>query len=394
MIARRKKMSSIQQQIYTAPVKYLPAVLHRNEAMGWLVEYYVLNPATDALDRKRIRLNKIRKRYRTQADFRIAANDMVATINTKLAGGWTPFGESENSRYYTLLIDVLQAYLREKAKELKPDTMRSYSSFARIFGTWLTKNLPVCKCILFNRTLAVRYMDDYYEHHTSNARTYNNQLKMARAFFSWAKEKCYIKENPFELIRTKRPPQKKRTIVQADARQQVRAYFEKHRPEMIMICELVYTSLIRPVEISRLTVGMLNLTGRYIQLPFDITKNAHARNAPLSDELCQRLQQHIKGYPDNYYLFGEHWLPSANRAISSKAYRKQWFAMRKKLKLPETMQLYSLRDTGIFDKLKSGIDPLTVMQAADHHDLAMTTRYGNHVDPHMIDVIANHSPEF
>ena len=60
--------------------------------MGWLVEYYVLNPASEELDRKRIRLNKIRKRYRTQADFRTAANDIVATINVRLAGGWTPFG--------------------------------------------------------------------------------------------------------------------------------------------------------------------------------------------------------------------------------------------------------------------------------------------------------------
>ena len=393
MIARRKKMPITQQPIYTAPVKYLPAVLHRNEAMGWIVEYYVLNPITDELDRKRIRLNKIRKRYRTQVDFRTAANDIVATINVRLAGGWTPFGETENSRYYALLQDVLQSYLNEKEKELKSDTMRSYNSFAKIFGEWLTKNLPACKCIFFNRTLAVRYMDDYYEHHTSNARTYNNQLKMARAFFSWAKEKCYIKENPFDLIRAKKPPQKKRIIVPANARARVRAYFEKHRPEMIIICELVYTSLIRPAEISRLTVGMLHLTDRYIYLPSDITKNAHARNAPLSDELCHRLQQHIQGFPDDYYLFGENWLPSGRKPITSKAYRKQWLSMRKELKLPDTMQLYSLRDTGIFDKLKSGIDPLTVMQAADHHDLAMTTRYGNHVDPHIIDVIAE-SPDF
>lgn len=389
-----EKKMSISQQFYTAQARYLPAVLHKNDAMGWLVEYYVLNPISEELERKRIRLNKIRKRYRTQADFKIAANDIVSTINVRLAGGWTPFGESENSRYYTPLCDVLQAYIKEKGKELKYDSMRSYQSFANMFGKWIQQTIPGCKSIMFNGSLAAQYMDYYYDNHTSNARTYNNQLKMARAFFSWAKEKCYLKENPFETMRSKKTSQKKRTIIPAGYRQKIRTYFDQHRPEMTIICELVYLSLIRPAEITRLNVGMLHLKDRYIYLPAEITKNGGARNAPLSDELCARLRQHINGYPDSYHLFGEDWAPSGTKALNTKAYWLQWRAMSCAIDLPETMQLYSLRDTGIFDKLKSGIDPLTVMQAADHHDLAMTTRYGNHVDPHMIEIIATESPDF
>lgn len=390
---RRKKMLTHPKNILTEPIRYLPAVLHKNDAMGWIVEYYVLNPDSGELDRRRIRLNKLRKRFRTQTDFRNAANDIVATINVRLAGGWTPFGESENSRYYLPLTDVLDLYIKEKGHELKDETMRSYKSFARIFTKWINEKIPSCKCVFFNRTLAVQYMDDYLNDHSSNGRTYNNQLKMARAFFSWAKEKCYVKDNPFELIRTKRTQTKKRTIVPEEIRARIRAYYTEKRPEMVTVCELIYTSLIRPIEISRLTVGMLHLEDRYIAMPESITKNGCRRNAPLSTELCERLRMHINGYAPGLFLFGEEWKPSKT-AITSKAYRKQWGSMRKKLKLPETMQLYSLRDTGIYDKLKSGIDPLTVMQAADHHDLAMTTRYGNHVDPHMIDIISNESPDF
>lgn len=386
-------MPKSQQNLFTEPVRYLPAVLHRNDAMGWIAEYYILNPDSGELERRRIRLNKLRKRYKKQSDFRTAANDIVATINVRLAGGWTPFGESENSRYYLPVIDVLQLYIKEKGQELKEETMRSYKSFARMLGAWITKNVPTCKCIFFNKTLAVQYMDNYYTNHSSNGRTYNNQLKMARAFFSWAKEKCYIKENPFELIRTKRTPTKKRVLIPEVSRARIRAYYSEKRPEMVTVCELVYTSLIRPIEISRLTVGMLHLNERYIAMPEDITKNGCRRNAPLSPELCERLRLHTKGCAADMFIFGENWKP-AKTAITSKAYRKQWAAMRKKLDLPEEMQLYSLRDTGIFDKLKSGIDPLTVMQAADHHDLAMTTRYGNHVDPHMINIIATESPDF
>ena len=42
----------------------------------------------------------------------------------------------------------------------------------------------------------------------------------------------------------------------------------------------------------------------------------------------------------------------------------------------------------------AGIDPLTVMQHADHHDLAMTTRYANHADEHLIETIVRNAPEF
>lgn len=54
--------------------------------------------------------------------------------------------------------------------------------------------------------------------------------------------------------------------------------------------------------------------------------------------------------------------------------------MRKELQLPETMQLYSLKDTGITNMLENGVPAIDVMKQAGHHDLAMTSRYANHKD--------------
>ena len=160
-----------------------------------------------------------------------------------------------------------------------------------------------------------------------------------------------------------------------------------------MVSELVYFSFIRPKEITRIKVNMLRLSELRIELPGTITKNGHMRSAPLSKELCYMLADHVKNAKPDDYLFGDYWLPS-DKASTTKMYWFNWDKMRKELKLPETMQLYSLRDTGFFDKIKSGIDPLTVMQAADHHDLAMTTRYANHYDPNMVRIISEDSPDF
>ncbi len=366
--------------------RYLPATLH-HAGKSWQVEYYVLNPDLGKLERHRIKMNLIKKHCRTLTEFKMRANEVIQDVNAKLAGGWTPFGETENSRYYTPISEVLALYVKERSKELKPETMRSYKSFANIFGGWADSTIPNCKAMYFNRTMAVRYMDWYYDEH-SNPNTYNNMLKMTRAFFGWAKEKCYIKENPFELMKTKRKQEKRRILVPKEQRARIRLYFDIKRPEMVIVCELVYTSLIRPIEITRITTDMLHLKEGYIALPQNITKNGHARNAPLSTELIERLSVHVQYSKSGDYLFGSKWTPD-EKSISDKAFRKQWDKMRKMLQLPDEMQLYSLRDTGMFDKIKSGVDPLTVMQAADHHDLAMTTRYANHYDPNMVKIISD-----
>ena len=59
--------------------------------------------------------------------------------------------------------------------------------------------------------------------------------------------------------------------------------------------------------------------------------------------------------------------------------------MRKDLKLPEEYVIYSLRDSGIVDMLHAGVDELTVMHAAGHHDLSTTSIYADHIDVEMIE---------
>lgn len=392
-VSELKKNPKEISQVFGEFFSYRPAILSHSKSMGWTVEYYVYNPVADAMERRRLRLNMLRKRYKTVVEFKRAANEVVCTINQKLAGGWTPFGTSENARYYTPIETVIELYLQEKSKELRPDSLRSYKSFKNIFIAWIEKEVPQCKCLLFNHTLAVRYMDNYYNTRQVEARAYNNHLKQARAFFSWCMEKCYCKENPFEHIRVKRVQEKKRTIIDADIRSRIRTYFEKENPGYLVVMELVYTSFLRPIEVSRVQINQISLSEHCIYMSADKTKNGKRRAAPLSDELCKRIEALISGKPQDWYLIGLGYKPGPH-ALSKKMYGKEWLKMRKALSLPDTMQLYSLRDTGFFDKMKAGIPALTVMQAADHHDLTMTTRYANHADSGMIETIRTQSPDF
>lgn len=135
------------------------------------------------------------------------------------------------------------------------------------------------------------------------------------------------------------------------------------------------------------------LDKHYIFIKGENAKTHFERFASLSPELETRIRKLIEGASPGWYLIGDGYAPGP-RQITHARFRKDWDKIRKDLQLPQEMQLYSFRDTGINEMLKSGIDPLTVMQHADHHDLSMTTRYANHADPHLVETIKERAPQF
>jgi len=427
--------------------RYMPAVLKSN-TNGFYIEYYAYNQITDGLERKRMKLNRERKKARNFAEFRSMTTQMIVQINCQLASGWSPFAISSPLQVQPSMPVVMQPiqlptqqamqsyapapapavaaqqkpvddgsvdmlvmirkFLDAKKRDLTENTMRSYESFCNGLKKWIILKHPDLRSDQFTKRLAVEYMDYVLEGNnatkngkarkhddgTVSNRTYNNNLKQGRALFSWAVEKCYCEENPFEKIKTKREEKKTRVIIPEPWRKKIREYFEKTNPQYLIICELVHTSLIRPVEISRLQAYMVNLSDGYIELPATITKNHKERRARLSDELKVMLERHLMGAKPDDYLFADKCWRCGKVAMSSHTYGNVWEAMRKEIHLPEEMQLYSLRDTGINGMLKAGIDPLSVMQAADHSDLSMTTRYANHVDPELFKRLNEKAPSF
>ena len=163
---------------------------------------------------------------------------------------------------------------------------------------------------------------------------------------------------------------------------------------LLIVCQLVYSSLIRPKEIRCIKVGDLFLDEHYIHIRSENAKTHYARIATISPTLEALLAQWTSGARQDDYLIGSRDYAAGKKPLPHSRFSKDWIRMRKELHLPEEMQLYSLRDTGINEMLKAGIDPLTVMQHADHHDLSMTTRYANHVDPHLVEIISKKAPAF
>ena len=373
-------------------LSYIPAQLKKQPSHGWVIEYYALDNS-GALRRMVVRMNALRKRFAHTNDFRAHCNGVVCSINAKLAGGWTPFGEQQNTRFYLPLAPVLDEYLKDKADDLRPDSLINYRSFCKVFREWIEAVCPGAHCSAINKVLAVKFMNYIRDEKGLSGRSYNNRLKQARAFFSWMVENCYCKENPFATLKPKREDPKKRILIPADCRARIADYFQKTNPNYLVLCELVFSAMIRPREAWRLMVADIDMMNGFIAVGADKSKTHFSRTAALTPQLRASIAAMIQGARPDDYLFGINYTPGAKQIVYSN-FRKVWDDMRKVLKLPQEMQLYSLRDTGLNEMLKCGIDPLTVMQHADHHDLSMTTRYANHADPRLVETISRRAPAF
>ena len=171
-------------------VNFLPATLKTNKS-GWLIEYYVENPQTQQLARKKIRLERLINRYSTKTEAKRHINNIIIALNMKLSTGWNPYFEGEDSRMYTPISEVCRKYIEETERTQREATVRSYKSFIKIFSEWMDKQRPGIYSSMISHAMIVKFMDHvYFERKSSNGDeistyTYNGYIKNGSAFFNW-----------------------------------------------------------------------------------------------------------------------------------------------------------------------------------------------------------------
>ena len=359
-------------------VTYLPATLKEYKS-GCFVEYHVLNPVTSKLERKVFRLNALKNRCRTLMEFKVAANKVLCDINIKLASGWNPFTDgSKNTKQLQTLSYGLDAYITDKGRDLREASMVSYTSVAKILKDWLVeKGIGEIACIKFNVSIARQFMDDLRNRPKFNNNTYNTYLKKYRAAFNWLKEHEFVNDNPFDQIKTLQKQEKMRGLIPPEARDKVINYVRtsKH-PNYEIVMHLVFTSLIRPSEIERLQVRDVNLINKCIHIPANKAKTHKDRDAALSDTCIAMLIPLLSkpGILPTWYLINSNYECGPEPCYHS-MFKKHWMKIRKECGLPDEMQLYSLKDSGITEMLEAGVSINQVKEAAGHADISTTNKY-------------------
>jgi len=353
-------------------LSYLPAQYY--QAKISYVAYSVINPSSEQLVQKRIKLNRIksvteRKKY---------ARKLVIKINEKLAEGWNPFIEQEAPKSFHKLFDAIDYFLKIKAKELRYDSMRTYKSYARQLKDFLSKKHKgnQMNAIDFNRKMAVEFLNYMYVTKNVSEVAYNSHRNFGRLLFNWLIENQYCKANPYVGIKSKKEKEKIRIPITANYRDKIKQHLlQKNEYEFLAVCMLTYYTFLRPKEICLLKPGMIDLKLHLIILPPEITKNGKTRTVTIPDELKKYLLKLSLDEIDlRYYIFSTYFKPG--KVLKDSRYvGKRWTKLRKEINLPKNVQFYSLKDTGIIQMLRDGISPELVRDQAGHSSLEITNKY-------------------
>ena len=357
---------------------YTPPILKKTASRGEHIEYYVYNPVTMKMERQRIRLEKLSHQFKNRSQYKQRVMQLMMNLTGKLAGGWTPYGENQNVAEYTPINKAIEAYIADKSRDLRKASMVSYISVAKIFVEWLTtQNIHEMASHLLNQRTCQRFMDELRDRPKFNNNTYNTYLKKYRACFAWMVDRGYCKENPFEKIKTLKKQEKIRQLIPVDARETVINHVRtsKH-PNYEIVMHLIFTSLIRPSEIERLQVRDVDLKNKCIHIPANKAKTHKDRDAALSDTCIALLIPLLSkpGILPTWYLINSNYECGPEPCYHG-MFKKHWMKIRKDCGLPDEMQLYSLKDSGITEMLEAGVSINQVKEAAGHADISTTNKY-------------------
>lgn len=371
-------------------LRFAPAEIKKYKS-GIYVVYYAWNPLTSKLERVVQKANKIIKSAGSKRAGMVMLQTYCMELNARLQSGWSPFASSvmaDGSRLLTPIKMALSKFMDEKQKELRPDTIRTYKTAINKICSFC----PDALCMDVNKMYAIEFMETVTD---VSPRTYNNILKQCRILFQWLKDKCYITDNYFSDIKPKKQFSKKRETVDKDVRCAITDYLMANDRPMLLYLHLIYSSLIRPKEIRLLRCGDINIDGKYIRVDGTIAKNHKTRLAPITPAIVELVNDSgIQSFNKSWYLFSKGLRPGQNQ-VSKTIFNRHWSKIKKALHLDNSaIQQYSFRDSGIYDMLKAGIDDLSVMQAADHSSLNITSIYAKHIDNSLQVKLYNQAPEF
>ena len=346
-------------------------------------ETYIFFWAFDPVSGLRKRKKYMLGRCKTRKEVQRRAKDMIRNISRKLEGGWNPWIEATDSLTYTTFCSVADLYhdylyKRLNDRSLREDTVVSYISYLKIFREWIEQKGEVVYLFQLDHLVVSQFLDYVYIERNNSFVTRNNYLGWLRSFSTYLLERGYLQTDPcarFSNIRIKGYA-KERTVIPDGVMIQIREYLQRHNRYYLLACYLTHYMCIRPKELSRMRVGDINIGACTITLMGDQTKNHDSVTITMPQKVARlMIDLDIFSAHGGDYLFSDGFKTGTNQH-SEKHFRDYWMKhLRKDLRFPAQYKYYSLKDTGITNMLRNGMDPISVRDQARHSSLVITNTY-------------------
>ncbi len=377
----KKKMLNGQKNHLHALISYKPPRLVTGKS--WCIAFYAFDPILGTLRKKRIKLNHINP----VSSRRLYANELIKRLNEKLISGWSPWIESENSNAYKHFTEVCEKFRMLLSRqlnsgEIRPESFSSYTSYLKNIEVYNEEKGGIRYIYQLDQAYLMRFLDHIYIDRQNTAQTRNNYLGFLRLFSGYLVEHQYLKSKPTDGINRigrKNMQKKQRTVIPETVLLSIGNYLRNKNIYMLLACQILYGCMIRPKEMARLKIEDINLRKSTILVNAEVSKNRSSAVVTIPDYLKELfLELDIDKYPGNYFLFSNDCRPGA-KFREEKQFRDYWNShVRKDLQLPPEYKFYSLKDTGITDLFRSGVDSLSIRDQARHYNISITDTYTPH----------------
>ena len=371
-------MSKISPKITTSAkvvIAYTLPKLHTGK--NWYVDFTCYDPLTQTMRRKKYMLDRIKSiKQRRQR-----ASELITAITYKLQRGWNCWAETDESRHYTTLQIALDLYKKLLDKQhrtgaIREKTWHSYMTYFRTFTTWI-EECPIALVYAYqlDKNAIIDFLEYLYNDRDTSARTRNNYRSWLYTLCEWLVEKNYIPINPVDGIKNLREDTKKRDSLSHSQLHQLRQHLiDTNQKHFLLACMLEYYAMIRPNELCYLQIGDIRISEQKIVVNGSWSKNRRDEAVGLHTDIIKlMIELDIFKHPSDYFLFGRHFTPS-QKQTDSRIFRERFQKIREKLNWSDSIQFYSLKDSGIRD-LANSAGIVVARDQARHADITTTNRY-------------------
>lgn len=338
---------------------------------SWYVDFYATDPTSGEMRRKKYKLDGLKK----ISEKKRRAAEIIEAVTRQLRGGWNPWVNTQESRGFTLLSDVLSRYMEYIERKSRKKTKHSYQSRVNILNQYLSSCvLPIKYAYQFDGAFVNDYLDWLYLDRGVSERTRNNYRGWCYSFGEFLVSRKYIDSNPVDHIPALDEKKKHRKDLTPKMLKQMRAHLNREDKHFLLACYMEYFTFIRPTELSYLKVGDISIKDKTIFVSEDFSKNKKSAKVALNDTLLKlMIELGVLSAPSSYFLFGKHFKPSPDRCNADQ-YNRRWKKMREVLGWGDEYQFYSLKDSGIRD-LANEQGVVVARDQARHSDVSTTNRY-------------------
>jgi integrase len=335
-------------------------------------------------------LNKIEDLKIRESEY----NDACKALLIDLQSGWNPnMPIGIQSHADMILIDALRFALDKKKPNVAKKTYSAYDGTVNaIEKTVKLAGLEYLKISDTKRVYIKTIMENARQGYEWSNKGYNKHLNHLKALFSELVQWDVIEDNHAHNIKNLRVEETVAHIPPTDEQwAKIKTELKKNHPNFYNYISVIFHLGIRPEEILKIRLSMVDMNKNTITLPPNITKNRKKyRILPINKHLKNDLEtMNFKELPKDYFLFGslkeaglgnrgnnqllKDFVSGYTRINRDTATRRWETIVKIGLKIDCTM--YSVKKYGANKKASAGISTEAIQQVFGHSERETTLIY-------------------